>query len=202
MKGFRLFFKRVATFIVKIFFPYKMYGTENIPEGKCVIVCNHYGLLDFAPFMRLKDKRTYFLAKEEAFKTKWIARFLHNYGAIPVNRESLSVNTVKECIKVLKDDKKLVIFPEGTRNKHGEELQPIKGGAIMFATRTNSPVIPVMYAHKQKLFRKSKIIVGKPIDLSEFNGKKLNSDDIDKITEIVSTEMIKLRQRLLIQIGK
>lgn len=202
MKGFRLFLKNVATFIIKLFFPYKMYGAENIPEGKCVIVCNHYGLLDFYPFMRLKDRKTYFLAKEEAFKKKCNARFLRNYGAIPVNRENLSLTTVKECIKVLKDDKKLVVFPEGTRNKHGEELQPIKGGAMIFATRTSSPVVPAMYAHKLRLFHRNRIIVGKPINLSDYDGKKLTSEDIDKITEIVSEEMIKLRRELLEKLKK
>lgn len=39
------------------------------------------------------------------------------------------------AMKLLKDGNKLVVFPEGTRNKVNEELQEIKGGAGVFAVK-------------------------------------------------------------------
>lgn len=202
MNRFRCFVKKLATFFIKLFYPYKVYGKENLPKGRCVIVCNHYRVIDAVPFLRLTKGKVYFLVKKESFKGKFGSKFLLNYGCIPVDRENIQLKTIMSCIKVLKEEYPLVVFPEGTRNRTGEELQPIKGGAVVFATRTNSPVIPAMFDHKERFWRKSRLIIGKPVDLSEYDGKKLSSEDIDVITEKLRNTMIELRRELIEKTGK
>ena len=60
--------------------------------------------------------------------------------------------------------KKIAIFPQGTRAKTTKiEDGSAKEGVAMFAIRTNTPVIPMMYDRKLKPFRRTKLIIGAPI---------------------------------------
>ena len=60
--------------------------------------------------------------------------FFKSLGAIRVDRQGADLTAIKTCFKVLKNNKKLVIFPEGTRNKKDESLQDVKNGSAMIAT--------------------------------------------------------------------
>ncbi len=54
-----------------------------------------------------------------------------------------------------------------------------------------------MFYKKAKLFRRTKIIVGKPFYLDEFYGKKLLKEDLEKIDEIIREKMIETRNNLV-----
>ena len=82
------------------------------------------------------------------------------------------------------------------RNKTGEELQELKGGAGVFAVKTKSPVVPVMFLKKPRIFRRTFYIVGKPFELDEFYDKKLVKEDYDKIDSIIRDKMLKTREKL------
>ena len=76
----------------------------------------------------LVNKKINFMAKKEWFKGKFKNWLFRSLGAIPVDREKPDFASIKACLKVLKDDKPLVVFPEGTRNfyirnQFGEELR-------------------------------------------------------------------------------
>ena len=93
-------------------------------------------------------------------------------GGLPIDRDNPDMKSLMTALKVLKEGHKLAIFPEGTRNKTGStELQPIKGGAMIFAVKAKSPIVPIMIDRKLKMFRKSNVIVGKPFELTEYYGK-------------------------------
>ena len=183
--------------IFSLFFPSKFYGINNLPKEKALIVCNHYTALDPCFLYKYYKNDIFFLAKKEAFKKKNSAKFLTNLGAIPIDRENNDVRAMMQAIKVLKENNKLVVFPEGTRNKKNYELQPLKGGAGLFAIRTQSPIVPVMFYNRARIFKRVKIIVGKPFYLEEFYGKKLQKEDLDKVDEIIREKMIETRNNLV-----
>ena len=106
------------------------------------------------------------------------------------------MRALMNAMKVLKEGKKLVIFPEGTRNKTGEELQELKSGAGLIAVRTKTPVVPVMFLKHPKIFRRSYMIVGKPFELKEFYDKKLTKEDYETIDNIIREKMIETRAEL------
>ena len=191
------FYIRPAYFLFSLFFPSKVYNKENLPKGRAVFVANHYTALDPCYMFRFYKKNIYFLAKKEAMQKKVSSALLKNAGAIPIDRENNDVRAMMNAMKVLKEDNKLVIFPEGTRNKKSEELQELKGGAGLFAVRTKSPIVPVMFYNRAKIFRRVYFIIGEPFELTEYYDKKLTQEDYEKIDSIIREKMIETRKKLI-----
>lgn len=191
------FFQRIPLFFYNLIYPSKIIGKENIPADGAVIACNHYSFLDPAYLLNLSNKNLFFLAKEELFEKKLTGKFLASYGGVPVNREKPSMKTLLFCVRILKEGKKLVIFPEGTRNKSKNgELQDIKGGSVVFAIKSKTPIIPVMFLRKPRIFHKTYIKVGKPFELTQFYDKKLVEQDIIFLDCLLKDKMIEQHNEL------
>ncbi len=104
------------------------------------------------------------------------------------------MTAVKAAIKVLDSGEILGIFPSGRRNKKLEKGQA-KSGAAMIGTRCGSKVVPLSIISSYKPFSKVKINIGKPIDLSEYKGKKLTSDELLEISDNIYDKIIELSKR-------
>lgn len=171
--------------------PYKIYGKENVPEGGAVMICNHYSALDCAWVANVYNKDIYFLAKKELFKNKFFGWLIKTIGAIPIDRENNDVKSMLTVIRLLKEDHKIAIFPEGTRNKNPDEveLQSVKGGSALFAVKAKKPIVPIMILKKPRMFKRTYMIVGKPFEFSEYYNKKLTSEDIMHMGEVVKQKM-------------
>lgn len=191
------FYIRTGYFLFSMFFPSKVYQKKNFPEGKALIVANHYSAVDPAFMYKFTKRDIFFLSKKEAMQNKLANRLLAEAGGIPIDRESNDMRAMMTAMKVLKDGKRLVVFPEGTRNKTGEDLQELKGGAGLFAVKTKAPVVPIMFYKKAKIFRRTYFIVGEPFELSEFYDKKLVKEDYDKIDAIIREKMLQTREKLI-----
>ena len=193
------FFQKIPIFFFSLLYPIKVYGKENIPERGSVLVCNHFRAIDCGFIARICDKDIKYLAKKEIFKTKLITKIVRSYGGIPIDRENPDMKSLLEAIKEIKKGNKLCIFPEGRRNVSGtSDLQDIKGGSIIFSIKAKCPIVPIMMLKKAKIFRTTHIILGKPVELSDYYGKKLTEDDMKDLAEIVRLKMIE-QQNLLKQ---
>ena len=151
--GFYRFIRFVTAPIVRILWPTKVVNKHYFDEmGGGIVICNHYAIPDtLIPVMSLYKKELHVLAKAEAFECAKIANwFLRKIGAIPVHRGQPDINAVKEVLSVLKADKKLVMYPEGTRNAG------IQAGRGTFCnqsaeTRFANAVLPHAQTFPQKL---------------------------------------------------
>ena len=185
------FFQKIPIFFFSLLYPIKVYGKENIPKGGAVLVCNHFRAIDCGFIARICDKDIKYLAKKEIFKNKLFSKIVRSYGGIPIDRDNPDMKSLLEAIKEIKKGNKLCIFPEGKRNVTGtSDLQEIKGGSVIFSVKAKCPIVPIMMLKKAKIFRKTKIIIGKPFELTEYYGKKLSTEDIDCLDQIVRKKMI------------
>ena len=164
------FLRGISYPFVALIYPTKVYNKQNITHDKAVICCNHLGTTDILLLAhKMLRHGCYCIGKAELFKSKFSAWFLHKIGAIGVRRGESDIGAVRAGLQVLKDGHQLVIFPEGTRNTTGTTvIQPFQTGAVMFALKGQSQVIPVTIHAKIKPFRRSYMMVGEPIDLSPF----------------------------------
>lgn len=197
-------FYRIIRTIVYIpfltFWPTKVVHKERFDavEGGAVCICNHYSMADtLIPAVRLYKKELHVLAKAEAFETRIGNWFLSGCGAIPVHRGQPDMHAYKSILSLLKQDKKFVIYPEGTRNKEGTAvMKEFKDGAALFAIRSEKPIIPMLYYRKHKLFHFNYLYIGEPIHLDQFFGEKKISAVIDDAVKIVYDRMCELRVEL------
>ncbi len=171
--------------------PVKVKGKNNLKKlGKknCIISCNHMSNLDCVMLDIKLVRRTKFLAKIELFKN-WFVRFvLKSFGGIPVNREAVDPTTIKQVYRILNNNENLAIFPQGTRKKTPQiTSEDSKAGVAMFAIRTNTPVVPMMFDKKIRLFHKTNLIIGEPIYPDET--KKKDKEYVTEFSNLIVEKM-------------
>ena len=177
-----------------IIFPLKRVGKKNLKELKgknYILACNHMSNLD-AIMLDISMKKKYrYLAKKELFKKKLTGSFMRSLGAVPVDRSQADPKAIKEIFRLISKNKKIAIFPQGTRAKTVNiEDGSAKEGVAMFSIRTNTPVLPVMLDRKIKPFRRTKLIIGKPIYPDET--RKKDKEYLSEFANNIITEMNKL----------
>jgi 1-acyl-sn-glycerol-3-phosphate acyltransferase len=191
------FFKVIFTIFYKILFRNEVKGKHNIPEaGGVIIAANHLSYLD-PPLIGISMKRqAYYMAKESLFKNPLIGWFVRSFS-IPVDRESPKPSTIKEAVKLLKDGKVLVLFPEGGRSKDGD-IGGGKRGVAMIAAMSKAPVVPTLIEGTDRALPKGarflspakvRITFGKPM--------KIKSDESTRDYQNRLTEEIMERIRQL-----
>lgn len=182
----RIFVKWCVKIFTLILFRVKTYGQENIEKNKPYIICaNHTSNWD-PPILYTATKREmYMMAKEELFVNKFVSWFGKKMNIFPVKRGKQDIDSIKTSLKVLKDNKILAIFPEGTRNgikKNGK----IQNGVAYLAARSGVDVIPVKIEGDFKPFRKVKLYYGKPLDFSKYQSKKPEKETLDLISDEIT----------------
>ena len=192
------FFQKILIKIAGLFFPCKIYGKENLPSGKAVLVCNHFSFVDPLFFKVITKEESFVLAKKELFENKFFSKFLKGFGGIPVDRDNPGISTIVQVTRALKDDKKVFIFPEGSRNRVGKgEPMQLKGGCAIFAIKSKAPIVPMAMVKKAKLFTRTKILIGKPFYLEEYYDIKPTPEQIDNIGMDLRNKMIEIQNQLI-----
>ena len=142
-------------------------GTENIPqEGPLVIASNHLSLLDPPVIGVAATRKVHFMAKQELF-VPILGDIYKALGAFPVRRGGADRAAIKHGIDILKDNKVLAIFPEGTRSKTGK-LGKAEPGALMMASKAMATivhccVIGTDFQRQGRIWPKVTVRFGKPI---------------------------------------
>lgn len=183
--------------IQALLWPIKVVNKQNglKIEKNAIYTCNHYTKVDtFIPCFKLFKREAHILAKYELFRVPIAGWFLHKMGAIPVRRGEADIDAVKSVLKVLKEGKKLLIFPEGTRNRQGtQDMAEFKTGTARFAIRTKSPIVPMLYYSSPKLFKRNWLYIGEPFTLEEFYGAR-TPEQMHEATEALRKKMDETRQ--------
>jgi 1-acyl-sn-glycerol-3-phosphate acyltransferase len=138
------FFHFLSSIAFDIAFRGDVSGLEHIPpQGGFIVASNHASHLD--PFIvgQCLSRQVCFFARKTLWKPGFPSWWLNAVGTIPVDRDGGSdVTAIKRVLQALKQEKVIILFPEGTRSPDGQ-LQTPKPGIGLFACRTQVPVVPV-----------------------------------------------------------
>ena len=182
---------------MRIFYPYKRHNAvEKYDVSKAyVLLCNHYSMLDVMYPAAAMKKPVYFMAKKELWENKFLAWFCTKCRCIPVSRDgaAMDVKGIMTAMKYLKSGKNILIYPEGTRNKGDVDMLPFHAGFAAIAIKTRTPIIPIVQSGKPRLFRKSHVFFGAPIEFTEYYGKKLTEADLAECETRLRNIMLKMR---------
>lgn len=182
-------FYRAAVAVLRVvigtLFPLKVEGVENIPaEGGFILCANHISALDPVHLaVSVRNRNIHFMAKAEVFKNKYLAKLFYAIGGFPVDRGHSDLNAVRTALKIVSEGHTLGIFPQGTRSKTNERL-PMLSGVSLIAMRANAPIIPCYLDGPYRLFRKTLVRFGPPVDISRF-GRKLDSATMGEVTKAI-----------------
>ena len=184
------------TFVYCVIYPFfnlchpsRAIGLENLPEGGALICPNHTKASDpfFVVFALGLKNRVMAMAKAEILRIPVIGWILGKVGVFGVERGKADVGAIKTAMKSLKGGERLLMFPEGTRVKEGEEENhEAKNGAAMLALRTGVPIVPVYIPREKNWFRATPVVFGEPY-YPQTAGRKATPEEYDSI----SAELIK-----------
>ena len=196
-----VFFSYVLTPFVRLMMLPKIKGKENYPKTDTpVIVClNHISMWDVPVLSTTLQKPFRYIAKSSLFTKPVLGWIMKWFKAIPVDRDSKDVVSLRTAIRAAKEGEPVVIFPQGTRIR-GQEPNPdqaLKGAALMIAS-TGATVVPIgLYTkgYKARIFRRYHVNIGQPITPEMYrevldNGEK--ETRFDRLTDYVFGEVCKL----------
>ncbi|WP_434293541.1 lysophospholipid acyltransferase family protein [Clostridium botulinum] len=163
-------------------------GLENVPDGPCLFVGNHQGLLDVPVVVSSLDKYVGFVAKKEMLKLKILTYWMKEMKCVFMDRQNVraAVKTINEGVENLKNGYSMLIFPEGTRSR-GENLGEFKKGSMKLGIKAGVPIVP--------------IAINGTYNVLEANGRKIKAADVDLIIcpPIYPNELSKEEQNNLSQ---
>ena len=157
-------------------------GLEKLPEGKAVLCCNHSALTDpiWVVIGMNAKRQPRIMAKKELFSNRLFRWFFTKLGAFPVDRGTADLQAVKNAMQTLRDDNKLLIFPEGTRIRGAKRGEP-HSGAILIASRMKAPIVPIYLSVKKGLFRSVKLSFGAPY-FPAYKGAKPTQGEMEQLS--------------------
>lgn len=179
----------VLGFIFKLYYNPKIIGKENIPAyGPIIVAGNHVHLYDQCLTIISTKRYLCYMAKKEYFDNKKVAWFFKGNGCIPVDRSKKDPNAKEKALEVLKSNGAIGIYPEGTRNRTNEILQPFKYGAVSMAKKTNATIVPFAITGEYK-FRSKDLTVtfAKPFKVGDMT--------LEEANEKLYKEVIKLLKK-------
>lgn len=192
----------------KVFYVNKEKQSKNLPRP-CIFMSNHKSLMDFAlyliafPFVSIR-----FLMAEVLYnKGKIFAKFLYLLGGIKVDRDAYNFDFVDKSVDFLNQGQVVGIFPEG-RLPIGGKMSPFKPSTVVIALRSGVPIIPVYTDGSYGITKRAKIVIGEPINITDYLTDKtipadqVSKEEINRLNDILKDEIIKLQKFLEDKNGK
>lgn len=151
----------------KIFYRAEVYGRENIPKDRSIIIAaNHISFFDPVIIALATKRPVAYMAKEELFHVPVLSQIIQILGAFSVNRKKLDIATIRSAKAALTTSWMLALFPEGTRVTTGK-VGKIQKGFVYLAKTTGSDVLPLGIVGSNTRCGKLIVRIGKPIQVPE-----------------------------------
>lgn len=188
---------------LKVWTKRRWYGLENMPpDGGVIITPNHMSQFDpllVAHVIYGTGRWPRFLAKASIWKVPFVGFMLRKTRQIPVERGSVeAVKSLDTLVEALREGSVVVIYPEGTTTRD-PDLWPMRGktGAARLGLLTGVPVVPMATWGAQQVHdvrtkkislkprRQVSVSVGKPVDLSHWQGEAPTKAVLEQMTEAI-----------------
>ena len=181
-------FYNVICGIVRVLFRWRVRveGIENVPEdGAVVVIANHRHMFDPVIIAITMKRPVSFLCKKELCNHPLTNWFFRKLLCIPIDRDNMDRAALRECVGVLKENRVLGIFPEGTRAKT-EEMLPFKSGATFVASQAPCKIVPMALIESRHLINpftpKVGLKVGEPFLYEALEGER-RRETLERMTQ-------------------
>ena len=187
-----------------LFYKRKTYYEDGAPrkpwkKGGALVISNHFNVHDYilTLFLTLPRKLNV-VTSEYGYRNKFLRFGMRFFGGIEANRVTADMSFIDESVELIGREKLVLIYPEG-RNTPDGNIHPFKKSYIIIAHGANAPIIPIVTDGNYGFFKRAHVIVGKPINISEYIPSAdgfPTKEEQDTVNEIVYGKMLALRERL------
>lgn len=138
----------VARWLYRSWFRAEVFGIENVPDGRVLLISNHSGqvpldamaiacslLLDRTPPRFVRS-----MVEKWTATLPFVSEFFPRVGQI--------VGVPENCLRLLEMDEPILVFPEGSKGisktfAHRYRLTDFGSGFMRLALQTRTPIVPV-----------------------------------------------------------
>lgn len=177
----------------------KSSGLDLLPKKEGYLITpNHQGLEDIIAIALSLEKPIKGISKIELKKVPLVSHVFDMLDCYYMDRDDVrsSMKIIKDASLDLESGKNVVVFPEGTRSKLGNELLEFKGGSFKIATKAKAPIVPVAIRDSYKVFDSNSIAKAivyvdylEPIYYEQYS--ELSTNDIALLVQNKITDHIK-----------
>lgn len=179
---FYLFTKLTAVPFEMIFFRRKNYYEDRNQKnrfirGGALYVSNHRSFWDYICYFFV----VYFhklrpIVSELIYQKNPVLRFLLKMnGAIVVGKNNLDVNYIDTCVSLLRQGKKIIIFPEGHFNKE-DVVREFSPSFAKMAIEADVPVVPLYIDGVYSFLHRTHVMIGKKMMARDYVSSSSNED--------------------------
>lgn len=135
--------RRVSLTYFRLVHRISFHGVDRVPTtGPFILVANHASFLDPpAVGCVFRGRQLHYMARDTLQKSRWMKWLMERMQVIPIDRTRGDIGALRSALRVLRQGKSIVVFPEGTRSVDGT-LQPAKPGIGFLVAKAGVPVIP------------------------------------------------------------
>ncbi len=181
--------------LAKIFFRIRVVGAARIPrEGALIFAPNHVSFLDIPMLGAVAPRPLHFIGRAGLFKGRLTGMIYRHLNGIPLQNNHSPAGGLRPAIKLLKQGRCVVLYPEGRRSKSGALQKPLPGIGMLASVR-GVRVVPVFIEGTRKAlpvgsawirFARVTVYIGEPV---EFKGKREYSEEEDRY-QVISREVM------------
>ena len=184
--------------VAKVLFRFRILHRERMIEtGPVILAMNHQSYLDPPLVGSVSNRVIFSLARKSLLDHSFWRWLLLKCNVIPIDHNGRDYAALKRVIRLVREGKAALIFPEGARSIDGN-LQPPQPGLGFVIANTLAPVVPmrIFGAHEawprggSKIsLRPITIVVGHPIFFSSNDIRPLNRRTYQQLSDRVMEEI-------------
>lgn len=138
---------RISLFLLRIIcgIKYKVEGKEHLPRGPFIVASKHQSAFETVAFWEVFYIPT-FILKKELTKIPFFGIYLTRMKMICISRAggaSALKQIVNDAAWHIKEGRKIIIYPEGTRTNIGVRTERYHPGVVALYNSCNVPIVPV-----------------------------------------------------------
>lgn len=170
--------RKLLAVTFKLLYRFTVVGDGRREISPAILAPNHVSFLDPPVVGVAHPTPLHFFARKTLFDNRLLAWFMRSLYAEPISRGKEGAKALVKALKLLKEGKSVVLFPEGTRSRTGE-LLPLNRGVVNLSLKSGVPILPLyLFGTREvwppekkfpKLFGRVGCAYGKPIDPKEYS---------------------------------
>ena len=184
--------KTLGQFCFSAFGRLEVIGKESVPPyGPLLVVANHLSFNDPPVLVSTMPRTLSFIGKKELFGNPVGNFMMRSFNVHPYDRSGLGVDAIRLALRLLDQDRMVVIFPEGHRSPD-HTLQKGMPGAAYIALKSQAPVLPIGITGTEKIsawrmpvsLTRFRVNIGQPFTLPNVEGTP-SKEVLDNMRDMV-----------------